>query len=188
MKSERWAKVESVYRAALRREPAERRVFLTEACAGDEELLREVESLLEYDQQAKSFLEAPALEVEARSMAADGGLSLAGQRLAHYNITEKIGAGGMGEVYRARDTKLKRDVAIKILPNEFSRDRVPLGEVAARSAWSRKADNCPCAGMTVVPLPKFRPCESVKKNESTAGSLFAFAIATPVLTGLATSA
>src|SRR5207244_7104248 len=62
-------------------------------------------------------------EVEARSMAADSGLSLAGQRLAHYNITEKIGAGGMGEVYRARDTKLKRDVAIKILPNEFSRDR-----------------------------------------------------------------
>ena len=123
MKSERWAKVESVYRAALSREPAERRVFLMEACAGDEELLREVESLLEYDQQAKSFLEAPALEVEARSMAADSGLSLAGQRLAHYNITEKIGAGGMGEVYRARDTKLKRDVAIKILPNEFSRDR-----------------------------------------------------------------
>src|SRR5438132_5753496 len=123
MKSERWAKVESVYRAALSREPAGRRVFLMEACAGDEELLREVESLLEYDQQAKSFLEAPALEVEARSMAADSGLSLAGQRLAHYNITEKIGAGGMGEVYRVRDTKLKRDVAIKILPNEFSRDR-----------------------------------------------------------------
>lgn len=71
MKSKRWQAVESLYRAALEREPAQRRAFLTEACGGDEELLHEVESLLAYEQPGERFLEGPALELEAQLMAAD---------------------------------------------------------------------------------------------------------------------
>ena len=128
MKSKRLHEVESLYRAALKRERGQREAFLAEACSGDEELRREVESLLAYDERAERFLEIPAMELEAKCMAGDpasrgANLALtAGQRLGSLEITALIGRGGMGEVYRARDTKLKRDVAIKILPDEFSRD------------------------------------------------------------------
>ena len=120
MKSKHLHGVETLYRAALEREPAERQAFLIEACAGDEALLHEIESLLVYDERAGQFLEVPAVEVEAKSMAADCNLSLIGQQLSHYRITEKIGSGGMGEVYRVRDIRLQRDVAVKVSRDPFS--------------------------------------------------------------------
>jgi Tol biopolymer transport system component len=99
--------------------PAElRAAYLAEACAGNDALHHEVESLLASDTRAKSFLETPAVP-PGDSMAAK---SLEGQRLGPYQITSRIGAGGMGEVYRARDARLGRDVAIKILPRIFSSD------------------------------------------------------------------
>jgi serine/threonine protein kinase len=129
VKSKRLHEVEALYRAALEREPAERRAFLAEACAGDEELRQEVQSLLAYDERAERFLETPAMQVEAKAMVMDRCSSegtkpalAIGQRLGSLEVTALMGRGGMGEVYRARDTKLKRDVAIKILPEEFSRD------------------------------------------------------------------
>jgi eukaryotic-like serine/threonine-protein kinase len=118
--SDRWQQIEQLYHAALELEGGQRTAFLTQACAGDDALRQEVESLLA--QGAGSQLEAPALEVAARSLAEDGGRSLLGRRIGSYQILSLVGAGGMGEVYEAHDSKLGRNVAIKVLPAEFVHD------------------------------------------------------------------
>jgi hypothetical protein len=113
--SERWARTERLYHEALAYGANERAAFLSDACAGDDALRREVESLLAHDGGA-AFLSTPAVP---------NGISLGvriGQALGPYVISQQIGEGGMGEVYRARDTKLGRDVAIKILPHAFTAD------------------------------------------------------------------
>ena len=137
MTPERWRRIEDLCQAALERDASLREAFLQEACAGDEELQREVESLLAQEGQAGSFLEASpleGLEVQEAQAAIPFGIdsaqssnvaqevSLVGRQLGSYQVRAKIGEGGMGEVYRAFDTKLGRDVAIKILPATFARD------------------------------------------------------------------
>src|ERR1035438_7687945 len=97
MDSARWKRVEEIYQAAAERKQDERAAFLAVACAEDEELRREGQSLL-------------------------GAPPAAGERIAHYEIQAKLGEGGMGAVYRAYDTKLRRPVALKILPPEYSSD------------------------------------------------------------------
>ncbi|MCM3906050.1 MAG: serine/threonine-protein kinase [Pyrinomonadaceae bacterium] len=136
MKPERWQQVEQLYHAALERDAKGRASFLDEACDGNEELRHEVESLLAYKDQAEDFIESPALEVAARLMANDQGALAAGQTINHYKITSLLGAGGMGEVYRAVDTRLGREVAIKLLPAAFSndQDRLRRFEQEARAA------------------------------------------------------
>ena len=129
MKPERWQKVEGIYHAALEREEGQRAAFLNEACGGDESLRREVESLLAQEGATGSFLDAPALEVAAKVMAEDSGRSLLGRQLGSYQVLSLLGTGGMGEVYRAHDRKLGRDVAIKVLPKEFSQDPERLGRL-----------------------------------------------------------
>jgi serine/threonine-protein kinase len=123
-KSERWQKVEQLYHAALEH-PAERRsTFLAEACGGDEVLLQEVESLLAYEDQAENFIESPALDVAAKLMANKQGVTVtAGQTINQYKIISPIGAGGMGEVYLAEDTRLARRVALKFLPAHLTQDK-----------------------------------------------------------------
>jgi serine/threonine-protein kinase len=100
MESKRWVQVDSLLQAALRQPPGQRTAFLDEACAGDEALRREVESLLLAHEQAGSFLEAPALEVEARALAGGQGVRKVGGVIGNYRIGALLGAGGMGEVYR----------------------------------------------------------------------------------------
>jgi len=122
MKPERWKQIEKLYDAALQLEAPRRAAFLDRACDGDEELRREVASLLASDAQAGSFLAAPAVEVAAKVIAAEPVSSPIGRRIGHYQVQSLLGAGGMGEIYLAQDTQLGRKVAIKLLPVEFTAD------------------------------------------------------------------
>ena len=107
---------------ALEHEPRQRQAFLREACAGDEALRQEVESLLAHQPQAESFIEAPALEVAAKGMAQNRAQSLVGRQVGPYKIHSLLGVGGMGEVYLAQDPRLDRAIALKILPTELASD------------------------------------------------------------------
>ena len=124
--------MEALYHAARARPAEDRAAFLAEACAGDDALQREVESLLA-DEGAASLLKTAGAWPRA---------SLMGRRLGAYEIVGLIGAGGMGEVYRAKDTKLKRDVAIKVLPDLFANDRDRLARFT-REAQTLAALNHP---------------------------------------------
>src|SRR5262245_16144607 len=122
MNPERWRQVEQLYHSALEREDDQRTAFLAEACAGDHSLRREIESLLAHQSQAESLLETPVMEVAAKALADDRTGSMTGQSLGSYQILSRLGAGGMGEVYCARDNRLDRTVALKILPAEVAAD------------------------------------------------------------------
>ena len=122
MTPERWRRGEALYHAALTHDAEDRAAFLAGACAGDEALRREVESQLAQPTAAGGFLDDPAVAFAAHAVSGIGTSELTGRHLGSYHIQAQIGAGGMGEVYRARDTKLGRDVAIKILPRLFTSD------------------------------------------------------------------
>ena len=124
VKPERWQQIDKILKAALEREETKRSVFLDEACAGDEALRKEVESLLAADQRAESLIEEPALEVAARAMAKHQAASLVGSQIGSYKVLSLLGTGGMGEVYLAEEQTLERKVALKFLPEFMQQDPV----------------------------------------------------------------
>ncbi len=115
MTPERWQQINQLFHSALAYEGGQRAAFLARVCAGDEALRAEVESLVASHEQADSFIETPAADVAAELFAGAQTRLKAGQQLGHYTIVALLGAGGMGEVYLAKDEKLDRHVAVKIL-------------------------------------------------------------------------
>src|SRR5262249_41539788 len=152
MEPDRWEQIELLYHAALEREPEARECFLDEACAGDEDLRREVAGLLACDIPRDSFIQSPAIEIAARAMAAEPLIEsssksmrspIAGSQIGAYQLLEPLGRGGMGEVYLALDTRLNRKVAVKLLLAEFTTDaeRLLRFEQEARAASSLNHPN-----------------------------------------------
>ena len=120
MKPQRWKEIDGIFAAALEREPAERASFLDGACAGDAQLRKEVESLLAHT-TGESLAGGPAFDEAIRLLATGEKQTLPGERIGHYEIIRSLGAGGMGEVYLAKD-KLGRMVALKLLNQYFERN------------------------------------------------------------------
>ena len=116
---EAWPRLKEAFEGARALASDARPAYLAEVCNGDEALRREVELLLAHHDQAASFLETPAMPFDDSLVAK----SLEGQCIGPYQVSALIGTGGMGEVYRAHDAKLGRDVAIKVLPPMFTADR-----------------------------------------------------------------
>jgi serine/threonine protein kinase len=126
--AERWHTLEEVFQAALKREPAQREAFLEESCP-DADLRREIKSLLDAGASADEILEQPAIRYAFHTLEA-------GSMLGQYRIEERIGAGGMGEVYRAKDTRLGRAVAIKALPAFYGHDPAWLARFQYEARYS----------------------------------------------------
>ena len=134
MSDDRWRRIEELYHSALDIASTDRAAWLAAACVDDESLRKEVEALLHYDSDAGRFLEGSALTVATSVIARERRRARAGQRLGGYEVVELLGVGGMGEVYRARDVRLRRDVALKVFENVVSPAAVRRFETEARAA------------------------------------------------------
>jgi eukaryotic-like serine/threonine-protein kinase len=124
MNREDYQQIKKIFQSTLDIAPDERAEYLNEKCSDNTSIRHEVERLLSsFD---SDYLEKPAVEKFAESIVSKNNLSI-GQEIGHYKIVRKIGAGGMGEVFLAEDVRLKRKIALKILPTALSKFRVTKG-------------------------------------------------------------
>src|SRR5262245_29973979 len=119
MKPERWQQLKEIFHSALERDPAERSAFLHRACGGDADLRSQVESLISSHDEAGDSIEIMAAEAATKMLSAEQG-SIEGKQIRHYQVLNRVGRGGMGEVFLVQDTKLNRKVALKLLRSDLS--------------------------------------------------------------------
>jgi serine/threonine-protein kinase len=142
MTPDRTRRARELFDLARERDTAGRAAFLAEACGSDDELRREVESLLAFDSGPEHFIDRPALNFAARELAAGDATLVAGRRIQRYSVISRIGAGGMGDVYLAEDGTLGRKVALKLLPETLTADAERLARFK-REARAASALNHP---------------------------------------------
>jgi eukaryotic-like serine/threonine-protein kinase len=136
MTPERWQQVKEIFDSAIKYLPEHREGFISEACGGDEDLRSEVESLISSHEKGGSFIDEPAYYAAAELLANEKSELSSGYSIGNYEIVSFISRGGMGEVYLAQDRRLSRKVALKLLPDAFTKDndRLRRFEQEARAA------------------------------------------------------
>ncbi|HZR05765.1 MAG TPA: hypothetical protein VFA61_08060, partial [Candidatus Udaeobacter sp.] len=136
MEPELWQRITDLFDEAMTRGPQERVAFLEQACEGDSDLRKQVERLVKSNEKLGDFLESPAFAVAPELLTDDRGGASVGELIGHYRIESLIGIGGMGEVYLARDERLGRKAALKLLPDSLTTDVTQLSRFKneARSA------------------------------------------------------
>src|SRR5438046_5164380 len=133
MEPGRWARITDIYHATITRPPEERASFVGQECHGDESLRKQVEAMVKSHERSGDFIESPAFAIAPELLIEVQTVDLIGQSIGHYQIESLLGIAGMGQVYLARDERLGRKVALKLLPEHLTADETQLTRFEAEA-------------------------------------------------------